>query len=276
MTSNIYLKKIAIHSVPRSGSSWIGQIFNSSPDVNFKFQPLFSYEFKDYLNEVSNQQEVDRFFQCISESQDDFLLQKDKVNAGIYPDFMKNVNYTHIVYKEVRYHHILENMMQVHPNIIVIGIIRNPYAVINSFLNAPREFRKDFGWDELIEWQYAKSKNQERKEEFFGFEKWKEVASLFHKLKEQYPNRFYLINYSNFLKNTEQEVTSVFKFCDIKLSPQTLNFILESTQINKEDVYSVFKTRIKDDAWKKTLNSFIVDVITKDLKRSSLKKYINS
>ena len=45
------MKRIAIHSVPRSGSSWLGQILNSSLKVCFRFQPLFSYAFKDYLNE---------------------------------------------------------------------------------------------------------------------------------------------------------------------------------------------------------------------------------
>ena len=45
------MKRIAIHSAPRSGSSWLGQILNSSPKVCFRFQPLFSYAFKDYLND---------------------------------------------------------------------------------------------------------------------------------------------------------------------------------------------------------------------------------
>ena len=100
------MKRIAVHSVPRSGSSWIGQVLNSSPDVNFKFQPLFSYAFKGFLNETSNQKQIEEFFQCIAESQDDFLLQNDKIEKKIYPTFQKNTDYTHIMYKEVRYHHI--------------------------------------------------------------------------------------------------------------------------------------------------------------------------
>ena len=39
---------ISIHGVPRSGTSWLGQILDSSPKVRYKFQPLFSYAFKKY------------------------------------------------------------------------------------------------------------------------------------------------------------------------------------------------------------------------------------
>ena len=94
--------RLAIHSVPRSGSSWLGQIFNSSPSVCFRFQPLFSYAFKDYLNKESTMEDILRFFEVIARSNDDFLLQKDKVYSGEYPCFDKKEQFSHIVYKEVR------------------------------------------------------------------------------------------------------------------------------------------------------------------------------
>ena len=269
------MKKIAIHSVPRSGSSWIGQIFNSSQDVNFKFQPLFSYAFKDYLNQSSSLKDINTFFEQIAKSDDPFLLQQDKIDKGIYPIFQKGDQATHIVYKEVRYHHVLENMLKADPDVIVIGIVRNPHAVINSFLNAPREFRKDLGWDELSEWQYAKKKNLDRPEEFFGYEKWKEAALLFKKLKEQYPDRFYLVKYDNLLLNTLNEVERVFKLCDITMSEQTKSFLKKSTQENQGDTYSVYKQKTTDDSWRHKLNPIIIDTISKDLQNNDLEEYLD-
>ncbi|MGB5965066.1 MAG: sulfotransferase domain-containing protein [Sulfurimonadaceae bacterium] len=268
------MKKIAIHSVPRSGSSWIGQIFNSSPDVNFKFQPLFSYAFKDYLNTSSSLKDINTFFEEIAQSSDPFLLQQDKIDKGNYPVFQKNDNPIHIVYKEVRYHHILENMLTVDPDVIVIGIVRSPYAVINSFLNAPREFRKDLGWDELSEWQYAQKKNLDKPEEFYGYEKWKEVVLLFHKLQEQYPNRFCLIKYDDLLTHTLEEVEKNFSFCSIQITDQTKRFLKQSTKINQDDTYSVYKSKTADDSWKKRLNPLIVDAISNDLKKNNLDEYL--
>ncbi|MDH5934310.1 hypothetical protein, partial [Vibrio splendidus] len=60
------MHKVAIHSVPRSGSSWLGEIINSSPQVNYSFQPLFSYEFKSYLNENSSLENINNFFYNLS------------------------------------------------------------------------------------------------------------------------------------------------------------------------------------------------------------------
>jgi len=269
------MKKIAIHSVPRSGSSWIGQIFNSSPDVNFKFQPLFSYAFKDYLNTSSSKEDINTFFKSISQSQDTFLLQTEKIEQGIYPVFQKNKQSTHIAYKEVRYHHILENMLKVDPDIIVIGIVRSPYAAINSFLNAPREFRKDLGWDELSEWQWANKKNLNKVEEFNGYEKWKEVALLFQRLQVQYPDRFCLVKYDDLLTDTLKEIERVFSFCDIDMTDQTESFLQESTQENQGDTYSVYKKKSIDNNWEQSLDPVIIDSISKDLKNSALEEYLH-
>jgi hypothetical protein len=268
------MKKIAIHSVPRSGSSWTGQIFNSSPDVNFKFQPLFSYAFKDFLSPSSSLKDINTFFEKIAKSNDPFLLQQNKIDRGIYPVFQKNSLPTHIAYKEVRYHHILENMLKVNPDVIVIGIIRNPYAVINSFLNAPREFRKDLGWNELGEWQYANKKNLNRVEEFNGYQKWKEVMYLFKKLQKQYPDRFYLLKYDTLLTNTFEEVSNIFNFCTIPLVAQTKDFLDQSQNINHLDPTSVYKKKTADDEWKTNLNPIIIDAISKDLKNNSLQEYL--
>ncbi|NJL77038.1 MAG: hypothetical protein HC892_20515 [Saprospiraceae bacterium] len=73
----------------------------------------------------------------------------------------------------------------------IVGLIRNPLSVINSWLKAPKEFKRELGWNELEEWRYAPSKNLDRKEEFNGFEKWKEVALLFIQLQQVYPEKIY-------------------------------------------------------------------------------------
>ena len=48
------LVRVAIHGPPRSGTTWIGEIVNSSPRTIVKYQPLFSYALKDYLSPGSS------------------------------------------------------------------------------------------------------------------------------------------------------------------------------------------------------------------------------
>ena len=75
------ISKIAIHSAPRSGSSWLGSIFDSHPEVAYRFQPLFSYTHKDQLNESSSLNEINDFFEDILKSKDEFILQKEAIST---------------------------------------------------------------------------------------------------------------------------------------------------------------------------------------------------
>ncbi|WP_268225537.1 sulfotransferase domain-containing protein [Sinomicrobium oceani] len=256
-------KRIAIHSVPRSGSTWLGNIFNSHPNVAFRYQPLFSYAFKDALNTNSSKEEIINFFQDIKTSSDDFINQKEGVQKGIIPTFPKG-DITHVCYKEVRYHHLLENMLEKKGDLKVIGLIRNPLAVIHSWLRAPKEFKKELGWREEEEWRYAPKKNLNKPEEFNGYEKWKEVMILFESFQKQYPERFYLLNYDDLLCDKIAVIKNVFSFCDLNMPQQSINFIHQSSSTDQSDAYSVFKAKTKDDGWEKHLPKFIIEEITKD------------
>ncbi|HRC31998.1 MAG TPA: sulfotransferase domain-containing protein [Bacteroidia bacterium] len=269
------MQKIGIHSVPRSGSSWLAQIFNSAPHVVVKFQPLFSYAFKNYLNENSTCEDISNFFAQISLSDDAFINQSQQRDIGIYPTFKKDKNLTHIIYKEVRYHHIIKNLLMKDKEIILFGLIRNPFAVINSWLNTPREFRKDLGWSEEQEWLFATAKNENKIEEFFGFNKWMEVALMFEELAAIYPERFYITQYSNLLADTHTEIKKMFNFARIPMEQTTVDFIQASRNKNDNNKYSVYKQRAMDENWKNELSPTIILGIEKILAtKTQLLKYL--
>src|SRR6056297_737368 len=106
-------KKIAIHSVPRSGSTWLGEIVNSNPKGKYAFQPLFSYALKDFLSQISTNRDIELFFRRVEDSKDSFLDQEQHRQDGRLPLFRKEYPVTHIAYKEVRYNHIIENLLEV-------------------------------------------------------------------------------------------------------------------------------------------------------------------
>jgi len=271
--SSLQKQRIGIHGVPRSGTSWLGEIINSSPQVIYKYQPLFSYELKNFLDLNSDKKRIDEFFLKLENTKSDFLDQVENKSQGIKPAFRKS-EATHIVYKEVRYHHLINHLLQTDKTLKIIAIIRSPMAVINSWLNSPREFRKDLGWNEMEEWENAQSKNCGREEEFFGYRKWKEAAEIFIKLSEEYSDRFLLISYSGLIKDTEILTREIFSFSELEITSQTLDFIKDSRTLNKPDTYSVYKSRDTDEDWKKSLNKEIIDKITRDLSGTGLQKYL--
>ena len=204
------LLKIAVHGVPRSGTSWVGSIFDSSKNVIYRHQPLFSFEFKSGLTENSSCKIIEQFFINISKSNNAFITQEKEKENGLVPSFKKDQP-THIIYKEARYHNIINNLLKQDKEIKIVGIIRNPKSVISSWLNAPKEFDKE-NWDIMTEWRSAPSKNKSLVEEFYGYEKWKEVANLFLSLNENYPKRFHLVNYKDLLNDHDKVVSEIFSF----------------------------------------------------------------
>ncbi len=267
------LTKVALHGVPRSGTSWIGEILNSSPYTLYKFQPLFSYAFKNFLSLASTSDDIHNFFEAISRTDDAFINQTDKRASGAYPSFNKRKS-THIIYKEVRYMNILFNMFRKCDEVYLIAVVRNPMSTINSWLKAPREFRRDLKWLPQDEWRYARKKNMNKPEEYNGYEKWKEATNVFHQLKNLYPSRVNIIRYSRMLAHPIEETQKLFASIDLEMCNSTREFIVKSNNTDNQDPYSVFRYSQRDDKWKTELDPHIAESIIKDLEGTPLQKYL--
>lgn len=225
------IQKVAIFGAPRSGTTWLGQLFNSSPNTLYRYQPLFSYEFKDYLTENSNEDDINQFHNKLIDAKSDFV--KTELS------FVKK-NITHLVWKEVRYHNIVENILK-KSDIKIVYIKRNPIDVINSWYNAPKEFDKT--WDIENEWMYSPSKNLNKPEEFNGFAKWIEVNKIHETNLKAYSNNVFFVDYDELKFNTNLTLSSIFNFVGLNMSKETINFITESKSLHNEDAYSVYKTK---------------------------------
>ena len=265
------MKKVAIFGVPRSGTSWLSQIFNSHPNVAMRFQPLFSFGHKGKLTEYSSRIEINRFYDEILCSQDPFVLMNTEIHKN-YPVFDKSTSPTHIAFKETRYLHIIENMLNKSPDIKVIGIVRNPLATLASWILAPKEFDKE--WDVHREWRTAPSKNKNKKEEFYGFDKWKLNTENFIKFEKMYPKQFYLVCYNRLKMSTNEITKKLFKFCNIQMHTKVNEFITASKSVHDDDPYSVFRCNANDDGWKNILPHVIIQDILREISGSFLEKFL--
>lgn len=266
-------KRVAVHGVPRSGTTWIGEILNSSPHTAYRYQPLFSYAHKDFLTGSSSAEDVAEFFDRLLDCQDVFTNQTAKRACGALPVFEKN-RLTHVVYKEVRYLNILWNLMRRAPDVLLCGVIRSPVEVIGSWLNAPREFRADLGWVDLEEWRYAPKKNMNRPEEFNGFEKWKEAANTFIHLQKAFPGRVHILCYGDLMRDPAGEAARLFDFLGLEVLEPTREFLAASSERTVADAYSVFRKREDVGAGARALRKEIADQIVRDLEGTELARYL--
>ncbi|MGD8427707.1 MAG: sulfotransferase, partial [Balneolaceae bacterium] len=206
------MKNIAIFGVPRSGTSWLGQIFNSSPQVAYRYQPIFAYSFKRGLSELSSSEDIQTFHRELLCLDDDFVCQKRNISGNPAPQFTKK-EITHLVWKEVRHLNVIENLIR-KSSTKVIGIIRHPCGVLKSWMQAPREFKAD--WDVQEEWRFASKKN-DGAHDFYGYERWLSAANMFLRLAEVYPGQFRILIYESLLRDSKSTVQGLFEFVDLIL-----------------------------------------------------------
>ena len=263
---------ILLAGVARSGSSWLGQIFDSSPDVCYRFQPLFSYAFKERLNYESKRQDIEIFFFELYESNDQFLLQTDKRESGQYPVFQKKQSPSVLVLKENRYQYIFSRIFPFIENFKMVGIVRNPCAVIKSWANNPKEFPDGSCLAE--EWRFGACKNQGREEEFFGFYKWREVANLYMELQDKFPRKIYVVRYEDLVDDTVNQVKKMFEFCGLESSLQTEKFLAECNRKSIDTPYSVYKDKSVKDKWRWELPQEIIEEIYFELKGTRLERFL--
>lgn len=270
----MYYKRIGLHGVPRSGTSWVGEVLNSSPNVSYSFQPLFSYGLKHLVGNNSELHEIQDFFDRLLKTNDAFVRQEKHRLEGSLPTFIKG-KITHVVYKETQSHEILFNLLRRDESLKVIAIIRNPLSVLNSWFNAPREFRTDHGWKIEEEWRYAPKKNMNKPELFYGYERWKDAAKIFLYLQNAYPDRVFVLNYASLLEDPAVHFAEMFTFIDLDFTEETFCFIEKSSSNNVLDPYSVYRIGQSDDKWKQSLDKSIIDSIQSDLCGTELEQYLS-
>jgi hypothetical protein len=263
---------IVIAGVARSGTSWLGQIIDSSPQVIYRFQPLFSYAFKDRVNEDSGKEEYADFFEEVYRSSDDFLLQTDKRKANLYPVFQKEDSPGRLAFKENSNLYLLPKMLEHFEELKLIGIIRHPCGALNSWLKNPREFPPDA--DPRQEWRFGACKNLGKPQNFFGFYKWKEVTHLFLDLRDKLPGQVHLVRYEELVNDPLGITRSMFDFLGLEFTQQTELFLKDSQSIHLDNPYAVFKDRSVQEKWRTELDPYIQSEVLNDLKGTRLEAFL--
>jgi hypothetical protein len=263
---------VTIAGVARSGTTWLGEILNSSPVVAYRFQPLFSYAFKDRVGINSTREEYEAFLRELYVSDDPFLLQTDKRKSGVLPNFPKNDSLEFLVMKKARYHYLHIRFLNYFPNLKLLAIVRNPCAVLASWMSNPKEF--PIGSDPWQEWRLGDCKNQCKAENFFGFYKWREATNIFIDLQTMFPDRVRLVRYEDLVEDPTNISESLFRFVGLPFSDQTKRFLDESSKRHTDNPYAVYKNKDVKDNWKHKLDPRIVKDIEQELMGTNLEAYL--
>jgi hypothetical protein len=268
----MYKKIVWLSGMPRSGTTWLSQIFASHPDVRLKFCPLFSYEFKNALDESSSAEEWEKLFQQVYHTESEYLDQEYLRRKGYVPKFkLKNEKPSVLVIKSTRFHNLTQSLLQKCPEIKWVGIVRNPCASIYSWLNNKLEFPADA--DPRTEWRTGNCRKTDLGE-FWGFEDWKKVNTMFLDLGNRYQDSFRVLRYNHLVRHALNETNKLFSWIGLDLPEQTKTFLAQSQTSNVTHRRSVFKAPLWTERWKKNLDPEIRFQIEREIIGTNLEIFL--
>ena len=260
-----------ISGMPRSGTTWLSQIFASSPDVRLKSCPLYSYEFKNSLDETSTAQQWFELFHKLYNTDSEFLNQEHLRKRGLVPQFNdKNENPNHLIIKSNRFHNLSPCILKYNERLKFIYIVRHPCATIYSWLSDPDEFPPTA--NALDEWRNGNCRKTGLGE-YWGFEDWKKVTSQALTLTRQYPERHKIVRYEDLVSDTAIQARVLFSFLKIPFTRQVDAFIEQSKSRHDSHKHSVFKRPELGDRWQDSLDRSIAQQCLDEVAGSELQQF---
>ena len=244
---------------------------DSSPSVAFRMEPLFSYRFKNIINENSSREDINNFFTEVYLTDDDFIHQNENRVNGAYYSFRKRPTPDFLVIKTTRHHNLLERYLKMIECMEIVSIIRHPCAVISSWINTEREFKAK-GCTVDNDWRSGQCR-KDGEGEFWGFDDWLSVTRQHVELSQIYSN-FNIVKYSDLIHGPEGVARILFKRLSIPYEKQTADFLRDCNSRHDEDPYSVFKGIDVEKKWATELNSAIAQEIIKDTIASGLSRFL--
>ncbi len=258
--------------MPRSGTNWVSQFFAASPQIRVKFCPLFSYKFKNSMSESDDKNSWRQFFNNVYATPDEFMDQLYLSREGLLPVFNDKENTpSTLLIKSNRFHNLSYKVMKKIPEMKMVGIVRDPVAAIGSWLNNPIEFPADA--NPIEEWRTGACRKT-GPEEYWGFNDWMEVTRLYMQMEKEFSERFMLVRYEEIVGNPHRIAREIFEKMDLKYTQHVDDFIDSSMSTHVEHPRSVFRKNHDVKKWGKSLSKDIVNNIYKEIRGTSLERFI--
>jgi hypothetical protein len=267
-----HFRPVWLSGMPRSGTTWLGQVIAAHPDARLKHCPLFSYEFKGRCNEFSTRADWQSFLGEVYETRGEFLDQEHLRSKGLVPHFeQKNAAPGVLAIKSNRFHHLSHRIVELLPEVRWVAIVRHPCATIHSWLSNPTEFPS--GADVGSEWRSGRCRKT-AVGEFWGFDDWVQVTLGQIQMASAFPDRVRLLRYEAIDRFPQEGVARLFSFLGLSEHPQVTDFVRASKSSHSSNHRSVFKAPANSSRWRLELEPSIQAEIEGECVRRGLGEFL--
>ncbi len=256
--------------MPRSGTTWLSQIFESSPDFLVRLSPNYSHPLKNQIDLTASKADWIDHLSAAAESDDPFMTQNWRRDTGELATFPSTTDAAqYLAIKDTRFHDLYQRAMELLPDALLIYVVRHPGGAINSWWQS-EEFPSDS--DIIEEWRTGECRKQTMGE-YWGFSDWRCLTERYLYLEEQDPNRYRVFRYEDLVRERESISADLFAFVGCEIPPSTQAFLGESKSRHDERSYSVYKDPSVVDRWRSELPPEIRSSIDAELAGTRLARF---
>ena len=186
---------VLLLGMPRSGTTWLSQIFESSPQFLVRLSPNFSHRLKNQIDATSTREAwIDQLVEAAN-CDDAFMTQNWRRDTGELARFDSATagSETHLAIKDTRFHELYQRALSLLPGARCIYVVRHPAGAINSWWRS-KEFPPDAILDR--EWRGGACR-KDGPGEHWGFDDWRLLTDRYLDLEELHPQRYCTFRYED-------------------------------------------------------------------------------
>ena len=265
-------RPLLLLGMPRSGTSWLSQVFESSPDFVVRLSPNYSWSLKNLLELNSGREEWILSFTTALNTDDAFMTQNFRRATGelstFAPRSMQSVK--RLAIKDTRFHDLYLQCMELFAEAQTVYLVRHPGGMLNSWWRS-----KEFPATATLadEWRGGACRKVEGPGEYWGFDDWCSLTTRYLSLEKQAPKRFHVCRYEELVRDPVRVSAELFEFAECTLHPDTRAFLQDSQSRHDDRAYAVFKSPSVADRWREELPEDIQETIRAELAGTSLEEF---
>ena len=258
--------------MPRSGTTWLSQIFESSLDFIVRLSPNYSWPLKNQINLASSRKDWIANLSSALSTDDPFMTQNYRRDSGELSTFPPRSLQTvkRLAIKDTRFHDLYQRAMELFDEAQIIYIVRHPGGMLNSWWRS-KEFPSEA--DFATEWRGGICRKIEGPGEYWGFDDWRSLTKRYLALEKQAPERYRVCRYEALVRDREQIAEELFAFAGYELHPATSAFLRDSQSRHDDRTYAVFKNPSVADRWRSELPEVIQEAIRSELAKTALARF---
>ncbi|MCZ6772664.1 MAG: sulfotransferase [Proteobacteria bacterium] len=268
---DIAVAPVFLLGMPRSGTTWMSQIFEHSPEVLMRLSPNYSYPLKNMLGGNSSRADWEAQLIAALETDDPFMTQNWRREKGELDWIEKDDRVRLLMIKDTRFHELYLRGTELLPEAKCLFVVRHPCGHLNSWRKS-KEFPTES--DFCAHWREGACRKSEGPGEYWGFEDWKRLARLFLAVEARVPERVKVFRYEDLVARPAETTEMLFAFVGIDVSPKVTDFLVRSQARHDPNVFSVFRSPTVAGSWRTEFPKEIAAEVLAELEGTDLARFM--